>query len=150
MVICRVAALNGAEYEWGHHVGILRGGGLGEEGVRRVRDTRGMGGRERDGDKEEEEAKDKEGEKRRGKGENEGLTEEQWAVVDYTDEMTKNVKVKEEVFQRLKTFFGDREIVEITATVAAYNCVSRFLVALDVGEMNERSDQDRGEGAGID
>jgi hypothetical protein len=31
---------------------------------------------------------------------------------------------------------GDREVVELTATVAAYNCVSRFLVALDVGECN--------------
>ena len=32
--------------------------------------------------------------------------------------------------------FGERGVVEITATVAAYNCVSRFLVALDVGERN--------------
>ncbi len=28
-------------------------------------------------------------------------------------------------------------MVEVTAVVAAYNCVSRFLVALDVGEMEE-------------
>lgn len=29
-----------------------------------------------------------------------------------------------------------QEIVELMATVAAYNCVSRFMVALDVGEKN--------------
>lgn len=55
----------------------------------------------------------------------------------YTDAMTRNIKVEKEIFERLKIWFGETEIVEITATVAAYNCVSRFLVALDVGEMNE-------------
>jgi hypothetical protein len=38
----------------------------------------------------------------------------------------------------LKGWLGDREVVELTASVAAYNCVSRFLVALDVGECNGR------------
>ena len=55
----------------------------------------------------------------------------------YTDAMTRDVKVGEEIFERLKIWFGEIEIVEITATVAAYNCVSRFLVTLDVGEINE-------------
>jgi alkylhydroperoxidase family enzyme len=50
--------------------------------------------------------------------------------------MTLNVTVPDAVFMRLKDFFKEREVVEITATVAAYNCVSRFLVALDVGERN--------------
>lgn len=54
----------------------------------------------------------------------------------YTDAMTLEVSVPEDVFARLKGSFEDKEIVEITATIAAYNCVSRFLVALDVGEKN--------------
>ena len=66
-----------------------------------------------------------------------GLSERQWVVMDYTDQMTREVKVSDAIFHRLKAHFEEREIVEITATVAAYNCVSRFLVALDVGEMNE-------------
>ncbi len=112
LCICRVAALNGAEYEWAHHIGILRSeGGVGEIGEREVRN----GIREVEGD----------------------LNERQWAVMTYTDAMTRNVKVEKEIFERLKIWFGETEIVEITATVAAYNCVSRFLVALDVGEMNE-------------
>ncbi len=121
LCICRVAALNGAEYEWAHHVGVLRSkGDVGEVGEREVR----SGKREAEGE----------------------LTEMQWAVMAYTDAMTRDVRVGEEVFEKLKRYFGKKEIVEITATVAAYNCVSRFLVALDVGEMNEQG-ENKAEGA---
>jgi alkylhydroperoxidase family enzyme len=64
------------------------------------------------------------------------LSPAEGAVLRYTDAMTKTVTVPEEVFQAVKEHFNDREIVEITATNASYNCVSRFLVALDVGEKN--------------
>lgn len=64
------------------------------------------------------------------------LSETQWAVLRYADAMTRDVEVKEEVFAEVKKRFNEREVVEITATVAAYNMVSRFLVALDVGECN--------------
>lgn len=65
------------------------------------------------------------------------LSREQVAVLKYTDAMTRTVAVPEEVFQEIKACFNEREVVEITATVAGYNCVSRFLVALDVGEKND-------------
>jgi alkylhydroperoxidase family enzyme len=58
------------------------------------------------------------------------------AVLAYTDAMTLSVAVSDYVFDQLKLHFSEREVVEITATIAAYNCVSRFLVALDVGEKN--------------
>ena len=58
--------------------------------------------------------------------------------------MTKDVRVPDEVFDVLKAEFSDKEVVEITATVAAYNCVSRFLVALDVGEMNGKEGEEGG------
>lgn len=62
------------------------------------------------------------------------------AVLAYADAMTLDVSVKGEVFGELKRVgFTEKEIVEITATVAAYNCVSRFLVALDVGEKNSKT-----------
>jgi Uncharacterized conserved protein len=64
------------------------------------------------------------------------LSADQRAVLKYTDAMTKTVTVPDEVFAELKGCFDEREVVEITATIAAYNCVSRFLVALDVGEKN--------------
>lgn len=67
-----------------------------------------------------------------------GLNEMQCAVLAYTDAMTVGVRVSDEVFARLRRWFDERAVVEVTATVAAYNCVSRFLVALDVGEVSER------------
>jgi alkylhydroperoxidase family enzyme len=68
---------------------------------------------------------------------NEGiLSEGLAAVLGYTDAMTLNVTVPDDVFAQVRKHFSEREVVEITATIAAYNCVSRFLVALDVGERN--------------
>ncbi|KAI9874931.1 MAG: hypothetical protein M1830_009104 [Pleopsidium flavum] len=114
VAICRVAVLNQAWYEWMHHAPLASAGGVSDAGLRSLLETASVGG---DGDVE-------------------GLTEKQAAVKAYTDAMTKDVVVGEEVFARVKRLFSEREVVEITATVAAYNCVSRFLVALDVGEQN--------------
>ena len=68
--------------------------------------------------------------------ENAGIDVQHALVLEYTDYMTLNCEVPDEVFARLKQGFNDREVVEITATVGTYNCVSRFLVALDVSERN--------------
>ena len=59
-------------------------------------------------------------------------------MLEVTDASTLGVVVPQGKFDKLKEFFSEREIVEIVATVAAYNCVSRFLVSLDVGEMAEK------------
>lgn len=67
------------------------------------------------------------------------IDEQHRAVMAYTDAMTLDVCVPYVVFERLKNSFEEREVVEITATIAAYNCVSRFLVALDVGERNKQN-----------
>jgi alkylhydroperoxidase family enzyme len=66
----------------------------------------------------------------------EGLSEKEKAVLAYTDAMTREIKVSDECFARVRRLFSEREVVELTACVAGYNCVSRFLVALDVGENN--------------
>lgn len=65
-----------------------------------------------------------------------GIDAKHAAVLSYTDYSTLAVEVPDEVFAIMKETFNDREIVEITATIGAYNCVSRFLVALDVSESN--------------
>ena len=75
-------------------------------------------------------------------GDGEGLTAKQMAVLRYTDAITKDVAVSEDVFLGVSKFFNDREVVEITATISAYNCCSRFLVALDVGEKNRKALKD--------
>jgi hypothetical protein len=54
--------------------------------------------------------------------------------------MTRDVEVDDVTFQKLKDAgLSNQEIVEVTATVAGYNLVSRFLVALDVGEQNNNA-----------
>lgn len=60
------------------------------------------------------------------------FTPRERAVLGYTQAMTQNVQVAASVFDALRLWFNAREIVELTATVAAYNMVSRFLEALGV------------------
>ncbi|KAI0206789.1 AhpD-like protein [Astrocystis sublimbata] len=120
IAICRVAVCNSAWYEWGHHAPLAAAAGLGEKGIEVLK-------KEDLGSVTEEE---KEGAKAHGLGDKE------WAVLRYADEMTRLVRVGEAVFEALRSRCDEREVVEVTATVAAYNCVSRFLVALDVGERN--------------
>jgi len=54
------------------------------------------------------------------------------AVLAYTDAMTREVHVPDAVFAAVKAHFDARTITELTATVAAYNLVSRFLEALQI------------------
>ncbi|TLS29672.1 hypothetical protein PpBr36_00855 [Pyricularia pennisetigena] len=118
LAICRVAVVNTAWYEWMHHAPLAREAGVAERAMEDVvKRTEPLVGPNpsQDGGL---------------------LSDKQWAVLRYTDEMTRNVRVADETFDLLKSLFSEREVVEITATVACYNCVSRFLVALDVGEKN--------------
>ncbi|KAK7423609.1 hypothetical protein QQZ08_008963 [Neonectria magnoliae] len=111
LAISRIAVCNKAWYEWTHHAPLAVKGGVSEAGMEAIKQET-LGERPAQ------------------------LTEKLWAVVLYTEEMTRNVQVKDETFDRLRAFFNEQEIVELTATIACYNCVSRFLVALDVGERN--------------
>ena len=54
------------------------------------------------------------------------------AVLAYTQAMTLDVQVPTPVFDALRPWFDHRRIVELTATIAAYNMVSRFLEALGI------------------
>ena len=53
-------------------------------------------------------------------------------LIHLTDQSTRNVVVEEKVIGALKSLLGEKETVEAVATVAAYNMVSRFLVALAI------------------
>lgn len=54
------------------------------------------------------------------------------ALIQLSDESTRNVQVDPLLIENLKHTFGETQTVEAVATVAAYNMVSRFLVALDI------------------
>jgi len=53
-------------------------------------------------------------------------------VLAYTDAMTLQVQVPAPRFDALRTHLDERQVVELTATVASYNMVSRFLEALQI------------------
>lgn len=119
--IARVAVLNHAVHEWDVHAQLALEAGISKPGLETAFTTEVI----------------KKGNRLRGDEEG-GLSADLWAVLAYTDQMTIGVDVDEKVTERLRKFLNDKEVVELTATVAAYNCVSRFLVALDVGECNEK------------
>jgi 4-carboxymuconolactone decarboxylase len=60
------------------------------------------------------------------------FTDIERAVLQYTDEVTLNVKVSDGTFADLKRFFDDPAIVKLTATIGYYGMVSRILVALQI------------------
>lgn len=91
--MCRVGALNGAAFEWMHHVILLRRSGVSEEGIETVRTAMphlsGL-----PGDK--------------------GLDGRLWAAMRYVDAMTKDVKVPDEVFEAMRQTLDDRQVVELS------------------------------------
>ena len=123
LAISRIAALNGAVHEWDIHAALAVKAGVSND-VMEVVFTLPFVGRGKDKTESEELEK---------------LSVEERAVLEYTDQMTVGVQVDDGVSEKLREVLGDTQTVELTATVAAYNCVSRFLVALDVGECNGRA-----------
>ena len=53
-------------------------------------------------------------------------------AIRYALTMTRDVQVPDSLFRLLRERFGHTELVELTAAIAAYNLVARFLVALQV------------------
>ena len=67
-----------------------------------------------------------------------GLSDLQTAALVFTDHSTRSVAVPQGVFDGLwSELRNEQQMLEVTATIAAYNMVSRILVALDVGGQTE-------------
>lgn len=62
-----------------------------------------------------------------------GLTDSEAAALQYADAMTRDIEVHDALFHRVAAHFQGQALIDLTATVAAYNMVSRFLVALRIG-----------------
>jgi len=60
------------------------------------------------------------------------LGETERLVVQYAAQMTRRVQVDEALMQALQARFTTPEVVELTAAIATYNMVARFLVALQI------------------
>lgn len=103
LAIMRVAVLNGADYEFRAHTPFIL-----KEGVTQVQID----------------------ELREGRFGSFDAVEQ--AALEYTDAMTRKIQVPAPVFAAVRNSFNERELVELTATIGAYNLVSRFLEALQV------------------
>lgn len=109
IIICCVAALNEAEYEFYHHAPELLKAGATQQQVDALRNVTQA-------------------------AQDEHLFDEsERAAIQLTFEMTRHVKVKPETLARAKAALGsDQAVVEAIASCAAYNMVSRMIVACGI------------------
>jgi alkylhydroperoxidase family enzyme len=105
LVILRVAVLNRAPFEFAAHLPVARKAGIGEAKIAALQ-------ADEIGD---------------------AFTPVERAVLTLADTMTRDVQVPDAQFEPLRAHFDARGLVELVATVAAYNMVSRFLEALNIG-----------------
>jgi alkylhydroperoxidase family enzyme len=60
------------------------------------------------------------------------FSEPQRALLAYTDAMTREIDVSEAAVKELREHFSERQTVELTMLIGAYNMLTRFLKALRV------------------
>jgi len=53
-------------------------------------------------------------------------------TLDYTHSLTTSVHIPHDIYHSFQSHYNPQEVVEITMVAAAYNMVSRFLVALGI------------------
>ena len=58
--------------------------------------------------------------------------EQQRAVLALTDAMTREVQVSDSVFDELRRYFSERQIVELAVLIGTYNMHTRVLAALQI------------------
>lgn len=105
--MCTVAVLNNAEYEFSQHAPlyIKFGGSELKTALLRKPDSAKL---------------------------NPAFTEAEQLTISLTIQLTKDVRIDDELFSQSVNLFGNEHLVELIATIAAYNMVSRFLVAFEL------------------
>lgn len=58
--------------------------------------------------------------------------------MSYSDAITINIIVSDKVFESVRNFLNNKQVVELIATIAAINYAARFLKALDVREFERK------------
>jgi alkylhydroperoxidase family enzyme len=115
LAICTVARLTGADYEFNHHwPEYVRAGG--DDALRpRILDPDSA-------------ATDT------------AFSDDERLAIRYATCMTRDVRVPKQLFDIVKARFPTPELVELTAAIATYNMVARFLIALEVVDERESRD----------
>lgn len=108
--ICSVALITGAQYEYHHHAPDYLAAGGSQASLDALLGFVAAG---RD-------------------AEPVGLHADEALVVRYAAQMTRDVRIDDALFGQMQERFDTTALVEITAAIATYNMVARFLVALGV------------------
>lgn len=104
LIIIRVAVLNRAAFEFDAHAPIAEREGVSRQKIEALREPVLA----------------------------DVFDERERLVLELADAMTREIEVPDALMERLRRDYDARRLVELVATVAAYNMVSRFLVALQV------------------
>lgn len=104
LVIMRVAILNGAPYEAEQHAPIALKEGMTQAQLDALNDWKSS----------------------------DCFDTQARSVLAYTDAMTRDIHVPQDIFDEVSASLTPRLLIELTATIAAYNMVSRFLEALQI------------------
>jgi alkylhydroperoxidase family enzyme len=110
LVIMRIAHLNGAPYEAEQHAPIALKEGLSQAQLDHLAHWEGST----------------------------VFTPVQQDVLRLTDAVTRHVKCSEAELAAVRHHLGERQTVELVATVAGYNLVSRFLETMQIHSYDER------------
>jgi len=105
MIILRVAVLNRANYEFDAHAPHAIKAGMSQEKIESLKDSKIS----------------------------DVFDEKECLILKLTDVMTQDIQVPDTVFDQVRPYFNDQEILELVATISAYNMVSRLLNALHIG-----------------
>jgi alkylhydroperoxidase family enzyme len=109
LAMCVVAVLNGAEYEWGHHAPLFLQAGGTDAQLAAMREPLAASRDETLFDRTER------------------------AALALTVEMTRSVSVDESTFAAVRAALpDDRQAFELVTVIAAYNMVSRVLMAVGI------------------
>lgn len=60
------------------------------------------------------------------------FNDEETLILNLTDHMTRDIDVPADLMAKVTQHYSPERVVELVATVAAYNMVSRFLIALNI------------------
>jgi len=104
LAILRVASITGSEYEWAQHYPVALEIGIRHEQIEAISHW----------------------------SESTEFSDEEQAVLRYTDEVEQNVRVQDETFRTLRQHLNEQNIVELTVSVGYWGMVARLLVSLQV------------------
>lgn len=104
LAILRVGQINQAHYEYSQHVPIALRMGVRQEQIDALPDWETS----------------------------RHFNEQERAVLRYTDEVTKNIRVKDDTFAAVRSFLNEEGMVELTTTIGYYGMVSRILEAFQI------------------